>query len=156
MAPGNRASLTNLPREVQNQISPLLPTDRLAAAFRSQSTRLRDWPRDQAFLDRLSKLLSFIHLRRGTFYEDGSTLCVAVQTMEQDEGSQIYPNADGTFSVANNRRVGREQVLQMYAILSTRVTALQVRLLNFNNDFDELILDFPAPLFVMREIACLT
>lgn len=149
------ASISNLPVEVRNRVLSHIRNPRTAAAFRSASTAMRDRASDQAFLDRLSKLMSFAWSRRNTC-EDPDTK-VTVDLMD-GHGSldKLLPTEDPNVFHNNNGQLTRVQILQKFGILSQTVQSLQVRLWNWNDDLDEVMMEFPAPRFTMAEAEFLT
>lgn len=128
---------------------------RVAAAFRSTSTAMRNRASDQAFLDRLSKLMSFAWARRNTF-EDPDIRVTVDLTDEHGWIDRLLPTNDPEVFENKNGRLTRVQILQKFGMLSHSVESLQVRLWNWNEDLDEVMLEFPAPRFAMPEAEFLT
>lgn len=149
------AGISNLPAEVRNRVLSQISNPRVAAAFRSTSTAMRNRASDQAFLDRLSKLMSFAWARRNTF-EDPDIRVTVDLTDEHGWIDRLLPTNDPEVFENKNGPLTRVQILQKFGMLSHSVESLQVRLWNWNEDLDEVMLEFPAPRFAMPEAEFLT
>lgn len=116
---------------------------------------MRNRASDQAFLDRLSKLMSFAWARRNKF-EDPDIRVTVDLTDEHGWIDRLLPTNDPEVFENKNGPLTRVQILQKFGMLSHSVESLQVRLWNWNEDLDEVMLEFPAPRFAMPEAEFLT
>lgn len=156
------ASISNLPVEVRDRVLFEINRCNLATAFRSTSRAMRNRASDQAFLDRLSKLMTFVWAKRNSCLEPGFQLTVdlmgkgnkwtAIDKLRTSDNPDVF--------YTNTHLQTRAEILQTMGILSHSVTSIQVRLYKRdhpepNDVFDEIVMDFPAPRFAMSHAECL-
>lgn len=146
------AALSNLPKNLTNKILAAVNDDKASAMFRLSSSSLRDRDRDQVFLNRLNKLLSFLHARRRTHDSDESYLVLAVYTDRQVLES-IIATADPDVFECYPGEESREHILRKLAVLSHRISSLRIMLNGWAGAyFEEVVHEFPAPSFQLPEL----
>lgn len=140
---------------MRNRILSEINNTGASVAFRSTSTYMRDRDSDQAFLDRLSKLMSFVWVQRETLEDPDTRMVVDLRGNDGYLDRLVHTDEPDVFWTKIGTMT-KEQVLQKVGIIRQRVTSLQVRLYNFNNELDEVVLEFPAPRFTMpgAELLC--
>lgn len=147
------AALPNLPKNLTNRILAAVDDDRASAMFRLSSSSLRDRDRDQVLLNRLNKLLSFLHARWDNVFHGASYLTLTVHTDQQGCLESISATADPNMFECNQGQESREHILRKVAALSHRISSLRITLNGWAGaDFEEVVLEFPAPSFQLPEL----
>lgn len=157
------ASISNLPDEVRDRVLSEINERNVVTAFRSTSRAMRNRASDQAFLDRLSKLMTFVWAKRNSFVDPGFQLTVDLISkhgrVTAYEKLRTSDNPDVFYT--NTNQFTRTEILQRFGILSHSVASIEVRLYKMDYEsfpylsVDEVVMEFPAPRFTMSHAECL-